>query len=94
MVMNGGVFHCVFEALSESELRAAADGYAYFGLDAAVATLLAAVATEDPWSESQNGVSLECDARYVAAIPTESTIVDRFECRLAKRPEDFAPVGR
>ena len=94
LIMNGGVFHCVHEVLSESGLEAAIEGYGYFGLDNAAATLREAASIEDPWSESQEKASLDSDARYAAAIPTDAAIVERFESRLLAHPEDFAPIDR
>ena len=92
LIMNSGVLQCVHESLSESELEAAIEGYAYFGFDDVVATLRDAAAIEDPWAETQELASLDFEARYTAAIPTDATIADGFETRLMAHPEDF--VGR
>ena len=94
LIMNGGVFHCVHEVLSESELEAAIEGYAYFELHDASATLRDAAVIEEPWAEPQEQASLDADARYAAAIPTDAAVVERFEFRLAAHPEDFAPTDR
>ncbi len=93
-IMNGGVFHCVHEALSASELEAAITGYAYFGFDGVVTILREAVAVEFPWEESQEAASLDFEARYAAAIPTDEVIADRFEIRLTTDPQDFAPIDQ
>jgi hypothetical protein len=92
LIMNGGVFHCVHEVLSEPELEAAIEGYALFGFDGVADELRDAAAIEDPWAESHEVASIEFDARYAAAIPTDAVVADRFEIRLATQPEDFAPV--
>ena len=92
LIMNSGVFQCVHESLSESELEASIKGYAYFGFDDAVAILRDATVVEDPWVESNEVVSINLDARFAAAIPTDAVVADRFETRLATHPEDFAPV--
>ena len=49
---------------------------------------------EDPWAERQERASLEADARYAAAIPTDAAVVERLESRLAAHPEDFAPIDQ
>jgi hypothetical protein len=92
--MNGGIFHCVHDALSESELEAAIEGYAHFGLDVVSATLREAASIEDPWAEREEQGSLEFDARYASAIPTDAVVVERLESRLAAHPEDFAPIDQ
>ena len=92
LVMNGGVFQCAHGVLSESELEAAIEGYSYFGLEDAAATLREAASVDDPWAERQEQASLDADARYMSAIPSDAVISERFESRLAAHPEDFAPI--
>lgn len=94
LIMNGGVFHCAHEALSVSKLEAAMAGYAYFGFDDVVTILREATAIEFPWEESQEAASLDFDALYAAAIPTDVVIAERFEIRLTTHPYDFAPIDQ
>lgn len=94
LIMNGGVFHCVHEALPASELEAAMTGYAYFGFDDVVTILREATAIESPWEESHDAAFLDFDARYATAIPTDAVIANRFEIRLTTYPQDFAPVNQ
>jgi hypothetical protein len=84
MVMNGGVGHAL-EALSSDELAAAARGYRFFGLDVVALLIEHSVnATEDEVDEA--------DARYGALIPSDQTLVDRFEALYAASPHTFASI--
>ena len=84
MVMNGGVGHAL-EALSSDELAAAATGYRFFGLDA-VASLLeySLNATEDEVDQA--------DAVYGRHIPSDQTLVDRFEALYSPTPQAFVSI--
>ena len=84
MVMNGGVGHAI-EVLSRDELAAAAWGYRFFGFKN-VASLLegAADATEQELDQA--------DVNYGELVPSDQTLVDRFEALYHTSPETFAPL--
>jgi hypothetical protein len=84
MVMNGGLGHAL-EALSENELAAAARGYRFFGLDI-VASLI-----ENSIDAPEDEVD-QADVRYGALIPSDQTLVDRFEAHYDASPHDFALI--
>ena len=80
-IMNGGVHHGV-ECLSTDQMKAAKDGYVFFGFpDVPVLLEQAAELDED-----------EADDRYGAIIPHDSTIEHQFADLLARSPELFAGV--
>ena len=84
MVMNGGVGHAL-EALSSDELAAAVKGYRFFGLNVVAALLEHSVnGTEDEVDQA--------DAHYGALIPSDQTLVDRFEALYGASPQVFAPI--
>src|SRR5262245_43211567 len=92
LAMNGGVLHAV-ECMTAEELSHAEAGYRYYGLDA-VASLLARArgifeAADDPGSHEQ-----QLDREYAHLIPSDNSLVVRFQARLKTSPSDFAPLGR
>lgn len=95
MVCNGGVIHSI-EVCSADELRAGCAGYRSFGLEDA-AELIEEAASKVTRDEARAGdydeeLEFELDQRYGAVIPTDETIVQRFEAHLSSHPEDFDPV--
>jgi hypothetical protein len=90
LVMNGGVLHAV-ECLTADELANAEVGYRFYGLDG-VASLLSRAhglfeAADDLGSHEQ-----QLDGEYAQMIPSDSSLVERFEKRLKSSPSDFAPL--
>jgi hypothetical protein len=88
--MNGGVLHAV-ECLSASELADAESGYRYYGLGE-VASWMSRARTV-----FEAGVDLETyehqlDRKYAALIPSDSSLVERFEERLKSHPSEYAPL--
>ena len=84
LAMNGGVLHAV-ECMTAEEQSDAEAGYQYYGLDD-VASLLSHAraifeATDDPGSHEQ-----QLDGDYAGMIPSDSSIVARFENRLKSSP--------
>lgn len=90
LVMNGGVHHAL-ECLDSSEVFAAADGFAYFGLDAVAAFFREAAS--DPvlaeWTEQTEPVANE---RYWGLVPDDSYLESRFQAVFRERPKEFSPV--
>lgn len=90
LVMNGGVHHAL-ETLSEGELEAAADGYAFFGCDDVCRFLRGA--SEDPvlcqWTEATEPIA---NARYSQMVLDDAYLSRAFERVFAERPGDFAAV--
>jgi len=84
MVMNGGVGHAL-GALSSDELEAATKGYRFFGLND-VASLL-----EDSLTATEDQVE-QADACYGAHIPSDKTLVDRFEALYSASPQAFSSI--
>jgi hypothetical protein len=88
-VMNGGVLHGV--ECSESQLRAAKAGYCYFGFTG-VAELLAR-AEQLVRSDVELGEhERQLDQEYAKHIPSDSTLVKRFEEHYVRNPLAFLPV--
>ena len=84
LVMNGGVHHAI-EVLSPEELSAAAKGFRYFGLDE-VGSFLIGVAGGRDHSEQ------EANERYGGLIPGDESLAKRFQAKLERNPDEFAPV--
>jgi len=90
LAMNGGVLHAV-ECMTAAELSDAEAGYRYYGLDG-VASLLSQAraifeAADDPGSHEQ-----QLDGDYAFMIPSDSSLVERFNKGLESSPSDFAPL--
>jgi hypothetical protein len=90
LVMNGGVLHAV-ECLTDNELSNAKLGYRFYGLEGVTSLLSRAK------SVFESAEDLECheqqlDRQYADMIPTDSSLVVRFEERLKSNPSDFAPL--
>lgn len=95
MVQNGGVLHAA-EGLSERELAAACEGYAWLGL-AEVADLLREMSSRllasDPHDDSVSTLELEANARYAALVSDDEALQTAFRERLARSPSSFAEPG-
>src|ERR1700752_256400 len=77
LAMNGGGLHAV-ECLTVSELSDANDGYRFYGLDE-VASLLSRARGLFEVGEGLESHELQLDRQYAALIPSDSTLVERFE---------------
>ena len=91
LVMNGGVHHAI-KCVEAVELAAAADGYAFFGLDDVAEFFRGASA--DPvlltWDGDTEAVA---DRRYAEMVRDDSHLFARFEEVYRARPGQFAPLG-
>jgi hypothetical protein len=96
LVMNGGVLHAV-ECLDPQELAGAISGYRFFGFDD-VAVMLAdtksfAEVHDDLYShDDTDSIEADLDKRYLASIPSDSTLFARFAAYLLRNPSEFAPL--
>jgi hypothetical protein len=90
LAMNGGVLHAV-ELMSAEELSHAGAGYQYFGFGEASSLLSRAQAifeAGDDLESHEQGLNGE----YAQIVPSDSSLVERFEKRLKASPSDFAPL--
>jgi len=90
IAMNGGLDHAV-DHCTHDQVRDAAAGFLYLGMDA-VAELLTdvqALNDRDAWDESR---AAEDDDRYNDLIPRDDVIIRAFEAKLASAPSDFVPL--
>lgn len=90
LAMNGGVLHAV-ECLTAEELSDAKAGYRYFGLDD-VASLLSRARGIIETVDDLGSHEQQLDSEYAHMVPSDSSLVDRFEKRLKVKPLDFAPL--
>ena len=91
LVMNGGVHHAL-ECLTPQQLLAAADGYAFFGLDDVAAFFRGA--SDDPvlsqWTEDTEDAA---NLRYWEMVPDDdASLVTCFEIVFLERGDQFAPL--
>jgi hypothetical protein len=89
--MNGGVHHAI-ECVELSELVAAADGFAFFGLDE-VAEFFRGASTDPMLATWDDDTEVAANRRYAELIPDDSHLVARFKEVFRERPEQFAPLG-
>ena len=92
--MSGGVLDAVETATAE-DLTLAEDGFRFFALaDAAdvVARVRSVLAAGDLSASDLEELERDADSRYAAIVPSDGTIVERFESRLRAEPDLFAPV--
>jgi hypothetical protein len=91
LVANGGVHHAL-EIVVSAELDAAADGFAYFGLND-IAELLRR-RRSDPvlatWTEETETIA---DELYWSMMGDGDAIARQFQRLLRERPKDFAPLA-
>jgi len=92
LVMNGGVHHAI-ECVAATELAAAADGYAFFGLNE-VATFFRRAAEDPVLSKWTNDTEVKANLRYENMIPSDSYLRARFKEVLHARADEFSPINR
>ena len=90
LAMNGGMLHAV-ECMTVDEQSDAEIGYRYYGFDE-VASLLSRTrgifeATDDRENHEQ-----QLDSKYAQLVPSDSSLVERFESQLKSKPHDFGAV--
>lgn len=88
LVMNGGVLHAV-ECLATDQLSDGANGYRFYGFEE-VASLLSGARQ---LFETGNDLELhekQLNDQYEVLIPSDSSIVERFEVHLHSNPTDYA----
>jgi hypothetical protein len=90
LVMNGGVLHTV-ECLTPDELSRAQAGYFFYGLEA-VASLLTRARRIFEAGDDLGSHEAQLDGEYSKLIPSDSSLVERFEKHLDSAPSDFAPL--
>ncbi|MBX7103581.1 MAG: hypothetical protein K1X57_05845 [Gemmataceae bacterium] len=90
LAMNGGLLHAV-ECMTAEELSDAYGGYRYFGIGD-VASLLARARGIFETADDLESHELQLDIEYAQLIPSDSSLVERFEQQLKTRPSDFAPL--
>lgn len=89
MVMNGGPNHAA-DVCNPAEIAAAARGAHYFGLDTLGTLILELPAASSDSSNENAEDRLSND--YHRLVPSDSTLADAFEERLAEAPQDFDPL--
>ncbi|MEI8019379.1 MAG: hypothetical protein WCH39_14335 [Schlesneria sp.] len=90
LIMNGGVLHAI-ECLTASELSDAEAGYSYYGFDGVTALLTLARERIDA-DDDLGGHEHRLDALYAELVPSDNSIVERFEQRLKLNPFEFASL--
>lgn len=90
LVMNGGVHHAI-ECVEPTDLLAAADGYAFFGLRD-VADFFLAATTDPVLSKWTDETEVAANRRYAEMIPDDSHLFARFQEVLRERTDEFAPI--
>jgi hypothetical protein len=90
LVMNGGVLHVV-EYLTASELSAAEAGYRFYELDG-VASLLSCARMIFEGGTDLEAHELQLDRQYADMIPSDSSLVERFEKHLKSMPAEYAAL--
>ena len=90
LAMNGGVLHAV-ECMTAEELSDAEAGYRFFGFDG-VASLLSGARQVFEVGDVLGSHEQQWDGEYARLIPSDSSLVDRFEERFKSSPSDFAPL--
>ena len=90
LAMNGGVLHAV-ECMTVEEQFDAEAGYRYYGLDS-IASLLTRARGIFEAANELGDYEQQLDLEYVQLIPSDSSLVERFECQLKSKPYDFGAV--
>ena len=90
LAMNGGVLHAV-ECLTANELSDAKAGYRFYGFDE-VASLLSRARTIFETRADLESHEQQLDRHYAAMIPSDSSLVERFEKRFKSHPSEYAPL--
>lgn len=97
LAMNSGVLHAL-ETCSEVRVKAAADGYRFFGLAELANVIEAALA--EVQEVQRRGDDLEeleqleqvLEDRYAARVPDDQILVDAFGRVFKLRRSDFQPI--
>lgn len=95
LAMSGGVLDAL-ERLTEAQVGEAAQGFRWFGLEAAATFLESAF---EQWRSGEHSHEIEetmeaqFDADYSVAIPSDGTIASAFGERFSDNPLNFAPVS-
>jgi hypothetical protein len=90
LAMNGGVLYAV-ECMTVEEQCDAEAGYRYYGLDG-IATLLTRAREIFEAANDLGDYEQQLNLDYVRLIPSDSSLVERFESQLKSRPYDFGAV--
>lgn len=90
LTMNGGVLHAI-ECMTDMELSYAEAGYRFIGLDG-IASLLSRARRILEAGDDLGKHEQQLDGEYVHIIPSDSSLVERFEKRFKSNPLDFAPL--
>ena len=85
--MNGGVLHAIGSS-SAAELKAARDGYRYFGFDS-IAKLIAPPSKDEP---DLDLLEERLDDEYYADIPDDEVLVRAVYAHIRSHPEAYAPI--
>ena len=91
LVMNGGVHHAI-ESVDATDLAAAADGYAFFGLHD-VANFFRGAADDPVLAGWTDETEVTANLRYESMIPSDSYLDALFQKVLGARAAEFAPIG-
>lgn len=91
LVMNGGVHHAI-ECVEPAELRAAADGYEFYGFNE-VAAFFRGSGSDPILRNWTDATEVAANGRYAKLVPDDSHLVARFQEVLRERAEQFAPLG-
>lgn len=90
LVMNGGVLHAV-DVLTGSELSDAEAGYRFYGLDG-IASLLSRAKTIFETGNDLEVHEHQLDRQYADMVPSDCSLVERFENHLKSNPSEYAPL--
>lgn len=90
LIMNGGVLHAI-ECLTASEMRDAEAGYCFYGFDT-VPPLLSRVKGIFEADNDLGENEWQLDAQYADIIPSDSSLIERFEQRLKLKTSEFASL--
>ena len=90
LAMNGGVLHAV-ECMTAEDLSDAQAGYRFYGF-ADVASLLSRARGTFEAADDLGSHEQRLDGEYAHFVPSDSSLVERFQMRLKSKPSDFAPL--
>jgi len=90
LATNGGVLHAV-ERMTADELAEVEAGYRFFGLHD-IASLLSRTRRIFEAGDDLRNHEQRLDSEYARMIPSDSSLIERFERRLKSSPSDFAPL--
>jgi hypothetical protein len=90
LAMNGGMLHAV-EYLTARDLSDAEAGYRFYGFNE-VAFLIAHARKIFEQGDELDYHEHQLDAQYAGMVPSDSTLVNRFETHWKTSPSDYAPL--